>query len=251
MNKLTEHQASIIARGMIEAAKLAMVDPNNRESNFPYFASGVFGIGFYPDKTGTLPTMAIDKHYRVVFNPEFVMGLSVHELVASIVHEFMHAHLRHHERNTQWDMRTRNIAADLAINSMPKLQRILPDGCVFPSKYGFEDGLICEQYAELLPKIEGGNGPAGKDGDNKDDKASNDSSSDSSDKSDDSELGDNPVHESSDERPDDNNSDDGSDDTASDSDREMIHLTMITANHRILLATIGLMILTLVAVGIL
>ena len=157
----------------IGAARLAIVDPRNQVSGFPYFARGVNALIPVEDSTGTLDTMAVDKYGRMYFNASFVQGLSVHELSAVIVHETQHILLAHHARHGSGvDHKRWNIVGDLEINSCARLQGALPDGCLTGKEFNVPDGKLAEWYLSNVEWEEededddGGDG--GQDGDDQD-----------------------------------------------------------------------------------
>ena len=90
---------NVECRKKIAAARMAIGDNLNTVSGFPYFRAGINALLPVEDSTGTLDTMAVDKYGRMYFNADFVLGLSLHELSAVIVHEAQHILLNHHTRH--------------------------------------------------------------------------------------------------------------------------------------------------------
>jgi predicted metal-dependent peptidase len=74
-----------------------------------------------PVTDGSLDTLAVDAGWRLYFNEEYVLGLTVAELATDLQHEAMHCMLNHHERFTalrdsEPNHRLFNIAGDCGIN---------------------------------------------------------------------------------------------------------------------------------------
>lgn len=162
---------NVECRKKIAAARMAIGDNLNTVSGFPYFRAGINALIPVEDSTGTLDTMAVDKYGRMYFNADFVLGLSLHELSAVIVHEAQHILLNHHTRHPLGvDAMKWNIAGDLEINSCARLQAALPDGCLTGAQYNLPDGKLAEFYLSNIPwedeeEPEGGNGGGDGDGD--------------------------------------------------------------------------------------
>lgn len=106
---------------------------------------------------------------QLFYNPDFVMKISLEELVAVVVHEVMHCAFKHFCRRDGRGMRAWNIATDLAINSIIKEAGMkLPEGGCFPGQGAFSDmpeGLSAEDYYNRLPIIKIGELGDGSDGD--------------------------------------------------------------------------------------
>ena len=102
-------------------------------------------------------TMAVDKHWRLYYDPEFVAKTPVDELAGVLLHETAHLLLTHHKRfRSDMDHDLWNVAADLAINSMLTSAGIkLPTNGLFPKDHGLPDGKSAEwYYRELSQKQE-------------------------------------------------------------------------------------------------
>jgi predicted metal-dependent peptidase len=126
------------------------------------------------------PTMAVDKHGRMYFNPTFSTKLSVDAAATVVLHEVSHRLRRHHERAeamgiTAATAKIAGIAMDLELNDdiadeVSKYGDIapLPPGAFYPSALGFEDGCSWEEYyGRMLDQAEqgGGGGGGGSSGD--------------------------------------------------------------------------------------
>lgn len=94
-------------------------------------------------------TMAVGPINKVdlamFYNPDFTATLSKFELQAVLKHEALHLLLHHISRASKFSYNPRafNIAADLAINSHISQ---LPEGCLMPSQYGWEDNRSSDWY---------------------------------------------------------------------------------------------------------
>ncbi len=134
----------------------------------PYLASALFALHVVEDRS--VPTMAVDAHWRCYVSPHFVARTPVEELAGVWVHEVSHLLRDHHGRGERyareheergpgersekevaraerWERLRRNIAADFEINDdiygdgLP-----LPAGAVLPSLLRLPDGLLMEEY---------------------------------------------------------------------------------------------------------
>jgi len=134
----------------------------------PYLASALFALHVVEDRS--VPTMAVDAHWRCYVSPGFVARTPLEELAGAWVHEVSHLLRDHHARGERyareheedrpgalgekegrsaegWQRLRRNIAADFEINDdiygdgLPR-----PTGVVLPSLLGLSDGLLMEEY---------------------------------------------------------------------------------------------------------
>ncbi|MBP0458942.1 vWA domain-containing protein [Streptomyces montanisoli] len=134
----------------------------------PYLADALFALNVVEDRS--VPTMAVDAHWRCYASPGFVALTPVEELAGVWVHEVSHLLRDHHGRGERyerehegqgpgrrdgrgsrpdegWKRLRRNIAADFEINDdiygdgLP-----LPAGAVLPSLLGLPLGLLMEEY---------------------------------------------------------------------------------------------------------
>ncbi|MGW2764552.1 vWA domain-containing protein [Streptomyces sp. NPDC001275] len=134
----------------------------------PYLAAALFALHVVEDRS--VPTMAVDAHWRCYVSPGFVARTPVEELAGVWVHEVSHLLRDHHGRGERyareheehgpgersgmgvpaaegWGRLRRNIAADFEINDdiygdgLP-----LPTGAVLPSLLRLPDGLLMEEY---------------------------------------------------------------------------------------------------------
>ncbi|MFJ3820253.1 vWA domain-containing protein [Streptomyces nodosus] len=129
----------------------------------PYLAAALFALHVVEDRS--VPTMAVDPHWRCYVSPGFVARTPVEELAGVWVHEVSHLLRDHHGRGERyareheehrpgkrdtaagWGRLRRNIAADFEINDdiygdgLP-----LPSGAVLPSLLRLPAGLLMEEY---------------------------------------------------------------------------------------------------------
>ncbi|KRV49884.1 hypothetical protein AQ490_19365 [Wenjunlia vitaminophila] len=121
----------------------------------PYLASALFALHVVEDRS--VPTMAVDAHWRCYVSPAFVARTPVEELAGVWVHEVSHLLRDHHGRGQRYareheehgpGARLRwNIAADFEINDDVYGDGLpLPAGAVLPSLLGLSDGLLMEEY---------------------------------------------------------------------------------------------------------
>lgn len=102
-----------------------------------------------------IPTMGVGVIRKVdlalYYNEQFVDKLTRPELWAVLKHEALHVLLHHLTRQKYfgYKMKGYNIAADMAINTHIKG---LPEGALYPSTFGLEDGKSSEYYYEKLKK---------------------------------------------------------------------------------------------------
>ncbi|GAA3767599.1 hypothetical protein GCM10022206_02820 [Streptomyces chiangmaiensis] len=134
----------------------------------PYLAGALFALHVVEDRS--VPTMAVDAHWRCYVSARFVARTPVEELAGVWVHEVSHLLRDHHGRSERYAREyeehgpgernemgvppaegrgrlRRNIAADFEINDdiygdgLP-----LPAGAVLPSLLRLPDGLLMEEY---------------------------------------------------------------------------------------------------------
>ncbi|KFG77376.1 hypothetical protein FM21_15435 [Streptomyces mutabilis] len=121
----------------------------------PYLADALFALHVVEDRS--VPTMAVDAHWRCYVSPAFVARMPVEELAGVWVHEVSHLLRDHHGRGERYARQheehgpggrlRRNIAADFEINDdiygdgLP-----LPHGVVLPSLLRLPAGLLMEEY---------------------------------------------------------------------------------------------------------
>lgn len=156
---IQRHQPSEDAQAAqaLVAARVALVLGRDAKSTF--FASLALRLVLASDRS--VGTMATDGH-RLLYNPDFVLGLSKEERLGVLVHEVMHCALAHFARRAGRDLGRWNVACDLAINPiLIETGFELPPGRLVPVEgpfIHFPPGKSAEEYYALLPV------PAGADG---------------------------------------------------------------------------------------
>lgn len=139
-------------------------------SKRPYFATALFALHLVAEQRAQ--TMAIDKYGRVYVNAALIhigpnppKGLwSVEVAASALVHELGHWLRKHHERaellvraaplDKQHSVALLcNVAEDMEINDDHKSEGLpVPDDWMTPQRFGYPDGLLWEEYYQLLLK---------------------------------------------------------------------------------------------------
>ncbi|MFI6054910.1 VWA-like domain-containing protein [Streptomyces violascens] len=145
----------------------------------PYLATALFAL--HPVESRSVPTMAVDRHWRCYASPTFVARTPVEELAGVWVHEVSHLLRDHHGRSdrlarerglTGRGERLRmNIAADCEINDDVYGDGLVrPEGAVEPGSLGLGTGELMEDYllkfglgptAQLMAWLDCGSGADG------------------------------------------------------------------------------------------
>jgi predicted metal-dependent peptidase len=127
----------------------------------PYLGAALWALQLRPvkDLAKTAPgSMAVDKWFRLYFDPDVVAGEPVEELVASLVHEVGHLLREHADRADRYGVPhdgghrlVWNVAGDAEINDdIPADGMRLYKGAVTPKKLKMKDGLFAEEYYARL-----------------------------------------------------------------------------------------------------
>ena len=125
----------------------------------PFFGSLALRMGLIENPD--IETMATNGR-DVYFNPSFVDGLGMDELVGVLAHEVMHPACNHHTRRGSRYAERWNIAADYAINPVLIDNGFtLPEGALLDPNYS---GLSAEAIYNRLPPTQSGGGGGGQDG---------------------------------------------------------------------------------------
>jgi predicted metal-dependent peptidase len=120
----------------------------------PYLASALYSL--VPVERRGLGTLAVDRWWRLYFDPEAVATWDVKELAGVLYHEVTHLLRAHHERFEHADKETANVAADIEINDDIRAERVqLPEGALYPETFGFPEGLLAEEYYSRLLQQQG------------------------------------------------------------------------------------------------
>lgn len=118
------------------------------ERRFPYFVSVLFGLTMVA--TDEVPTLAVTTDMVLLYNPDYLLGLSEDEGLMVLVHEVTHVTDSFTLGEAQMHPNF-NIAADLHINCRCRSIGLkLPDGLLLPSRYQLPDNLSTLQYLEKL-----------------------------------------------------------------------------------------------------
>jgi predicted metal-dependent peptidase len=115
---------------------------------FPYLASVLWRLR--PVVKKGLGTFGVDAQWRLYYDDE--VPWTFEECVGVLVHEINHLLRNHHGRDPSVGGNIWNVAGDCEINDDLSEIVALPAEGVLPSKFGFKDGLLAEEYYELLLK---------------------------------------------------------------------------------------------------
>ncbi|MBM7774713.1 putative metal-dependent peptidase [Actinokineospora baliensis] len=121
----------------------------------PYLATALFALHVVESRS--VPTMAVDRHWRCYVSPSFVDRTPVEELAGVWVHEASHLLRDHHARCDRFAVaheltgpgeRLRmNIAADFEINDDVFGDGLAkPEGAVVPEMLHLSEGKLMEEY---------------------------------------------------------------------------------------------------------
>ena len=113
-----------------------------------------------PVESPGLGTCAMDQHGRLYYDPDVFTNWTLKECGGVCLHELLHDVLNHCSRAkdlfgdhpSQEQLEKWNIACDIVINPIVRDANFnLPEGCVWPSDYGFDEGLTELEYYQALP----------------------------------------------------------------------------------------------------
>ena len=129
--------------------------------DLPYLATAIWVLERFP-RPG-LGTLAVDRYWRLYYDPAVVVRWSVSELAGVLYHEVCHLLRDHAGRAVVTDDPHRwNLATDAEINNDLKAEGIiLPGHPVCPSGLGQEDGKLAEEYYAALPAAPTAKGDSG------------------------------------------------------------------------------------------
>jgi predicted metal-dependent peptidase len=141
---------------MLEELKLARTRLSNDK---PYFAGALWTCRFV--ESDKVPTMGVDKYWRMYYNKEFVLAThkrhGIKGIMFLLVHELAHLLRRHGDRANLNGITRRlfnvwNVAADLEINDdlVHDTQLVALKDIQHPKTYEFPEGLSTEEYYEKL-----------------------------------------------------------------------------------------------------
>ncbi len=136
---------------LLQAARLKLLHTH------PYLASMAMDLIFI--ESPGLGTLAVDQYFRLYYDRKVETMWDVPKLAGVLYHEIMHLLRAHPERMCSYEQGPANLAADMEINDdliheflQSNLGLKLPDNCIEPTLFGFEEGLCAEEYYELLMK---------------------------------------------------------------------------------------------------
>ena len=133
--------------------------------DYPFFSSILFKRGLQEDRT--IPTLAVPLKGAIKYNPEFIEGLPVPQIVWGLCHEVGHVIAQHAIRRKHRDPKKWNYAGDAWINDMLddcKVGERIPDCVDMP---GSKDKTTESIYDELPDGDDGGGGGGGSGGGDK------------------------------------------------------------------------------------
>ena len=180
-------------------------------------------LSLVPVKRNGLKTCAVDQHWRVYYDPEWLAEQSLQYAAFVMRHETLHLTLNHHRRGkaiaashgiheddaNAWKLL--NVAGDLAINSiLLQEDKWAPDDCLLPAKFNLPENESMEFYFNALLAQQNAQQEAGSGQQDDDQQEGNQDSQDDQDALDgesEAQEGDNQKGDS-----DDDNGDDDSDD---------------------------------------
>ncbi|WP_328477881.1 VWA-like domain-containing protein [Actinoplanes sp. NBC_00393] len=125
----------------------------------PYLATALFAL--HPVESASVPTMAVDRHWRCYISPRFVERMPLPDLAGVWVHEVSHLLRDHHGRGDRYAARTgrddagerlrMNIAADCEINDDVYGEGLpWPADAVKPASLGLQNDLLMEDYLDRI-----------------------------------------------------------------------------------------------------
>ena len=123
-------------------------------SRFPYLASGVFGAQVIAEPGSG--TVSVDESWRMHADPELAAGWTPAQLGSVLIHHVCHLLRTHGERAQAAGVRPDEAgswvrAADAEINDdLVPAGLELPGEPVLPYRLGAADGLLAEQYFDLI-----------------------------------------------------------------------------------------------------
>ncbi len=115
----------------------------------PYLSSALWAI--VPVEKPGLGTMAIDRWWRLYYDPAVIAEWSTEELAGVLYHEVLHLLRDHSNRMKAFPPDIGNLAADAEINDDLREERVpLPGSPVYPETLGMDPGKLAEEYAAAL-----------------------------------------------------------------------------------------------------
>lgn len=138
----------------IQAARLRLV----RER--PYLTTLLYSL--IPVEKEACPSMSVDAYMRLYFNPDYVKSLPQEQLCGMLYHALQHS-MRDHTGRGKGNLNhpAWGIAADMEINDDIVEEKAvtgttaltLPPDAFMPAHIGSKNGLLAEEYYEVLDKL--------------------------------------------------------------------------------------------------
>jgi predicted metal-dependent peptidase len=129
----------------------------------PYMGTALYTL--VPVERPGLGTLAVDKWWRLYYDPEAVATWDVIHLAGVLYHEIAHLLRAHHERFEHAEKITANVSTDIEINDDIRDEGVqLPEGALYPEAFNLPAGLLAEEYYAKLTQgqqgQQGGNSAA-------------------------------------------------------------------------------------------
>lgn len=116
----------------------------------PFFASLLLSMPMREEKG--IPTLATDGD-SILYNPDFISGLSLQETIFALGHEVMHCVFQHMHRRGNRNHNKYNIAADYVINDILVNEKVgtMIQGCLYNPSLVQKGNGTTEGVYDLLP----------------------------------------------------------------------------------------------------
>ena len=139
---------------------------------YPYLASALHALRLR--LTEAVPHAAVDARWRLYVNPAAFVSWEHVERCGVIYHEVNHLLRAHPARATglhgpEFDEQLFGICADLEINDdIAKLGLALPEGALYPERFGLRPHRLVEEYYHEWPRIDPASSPPAAPSDERD-----------------------------------------------------------------------------------
>lgn len=124
----------------------------------PYF--GYFLFSAIPVQKPGIGSVGVDRHGRIYYDPDFVLGNDKDTVATQLIHEILHLGLMHYKRMMTFlgtdkpdpvDVKLWGHAVDCVVNVIQRdAGFFLPDGAILPCNFGLPENLSAEEYFERL-----------------------------------------------------------------------------------------------------
>ena len=149
----------LLTEEVLSNAKIALFTAKFRllsDDKYCYFWPALQKVDFIVDKTGSVKTIAIDKYYRIIYNPLFINQFNIEQIEALLLHEICHKYYKHFIRvrpKNEFERTILNIAEDIEVNTTLLLQDV-----PLPEKFKIyevdKEGNVTErETSPILPNI--------------------------------------------------------------------------------------------------